>query len=76
MQQSLVTRGGELDREMERMRGLALKLSVQIERAGGLVGKVGEEEEEEDMKVRGVEVADRLVGVVEEEEARMVGVNQ
>lgn len=65
-----------MDREMERMRGLALKLSVQIERAGGLVGKVGEEEEEEDMKVRGVEVADRLVGVVEEEEARMVGVNQ
>ena len=75
MQQNLVTRGGELDREMERMRGLALKLSVQIERAGGLVGKVGEEEEE-DVEVRGVEVADRLVGVVEEEEGGILRVNQ
>ncbi|KAF8455983.1 kinetochore Sim4 complex subunit Fta4, partial [Terfezia claveryi] len=33
VQPNLVTRGAELDREMERMRGLALKLSVQIERA-------------------------------------------
>jgi len=48
------------------MRGLALRLSVQIERAGGLVGRESAEEEVEE-EVRGVEVADRLVGVVEEE---------
>jgi len=57
------------------MRGLALRLGVQIERAGGLVGgneDMGEEGEEE---VAGLEVADRLVGVVEEVEgAKTLGV--
>ena len=50
IQPNLVTRGGELDRELERMRVLALRLSVQIERAKGLllVGTERGEDERQD----------------------------
>ena len=78
VQPNLVTRGGELDRELERMRGLALRLSVQIERAKGLLvgtGQGGDEDEDEDEENGGViggrttrEVGARLVEVVDEVE--------
>ena len=65
MQPNLVTRGGELEKELERMRKAALMLSVQIERAEGLVRKGDEGEGEED---EGEEEGDERMEDAEDEE--------
>lgn len=70
MQPNLVTRGGELEKELERMRKAALMLSVQIERAEGLVrkGDEGEGEEDEGEEDEGEEEGDERMEDAEDEE--------